>query len=133
MVDRASRRAKFTHVVNRDLGSHLFWLIKKNLIWITNQSKYWKLQLKMGLVVFKKFFWSRFSFKTQFKIEFLLPFFGSRNDLKITLLGIFGIFGIAAIIFMCQSLEILNVFNNLTLKQIFEKWKHFLKTWSTVL
>ena len=31
------------HVVNSDLGSHLFWLIKKSLIWITNKSKYWKL------------------------------------------------------------------------------------------
>ena len=73
------------HVGNSDLGSHLFLLIKKSLIWITNKSKYWKLQLKVLSVVFKKVCWSRLSFKTQFKIEFLLPFFGSRNALKITL------------------------------------------------
>ena len=40
------------HIGNSDLGSHLFWLIKKSLIWITNKSKYWKLQLKIVLVVF---------------------------------------------------------------------------------
>ena len=40
------------HVGNSDLGTHLFWLIKKSLIWITNKSKYWKLRLKIVLVVF---------------------------------------------------------------------------------
>ena len=40
------------HVGNSDLGSQLFWLIKKSLIWITNKSKDWKLRLKIVLVVF---------------------------------------------------------------------------------
>ena len=35
-------------------------------------------------------------------------------------------------VFMWQSVEILNVFNTLTLKQIFWKTKTFLKKWSTV-
>ena len=40
------------HVGNSDLGSHLFWLIKKSLIWITNKSKDWELRLKIVLVAF---------------------------------------------------------------------------------
>ena len=34
-------------------------------------------------------------------------------------------------VFIWQSMEILNVFNTLTLKQIFWKWKPFWKNWST--
>ena len=70
------------HVGNSNLGPHLRLLIKKSLIRITNKSKYWKLRLKVLLVLFQKVCWSRLSFKTQFKIEFLLPFSGSRNALN---------------------------------------------------
>ena len=40
------------HVDNSNSGSHLFWLIKKSLIWITNKSKDWELRLKIVLVAF---------------------------------------------------------------------------------
>ena len=77
------------HVGNSHLDSHLFneflWITIKNFFWIASKFKYWKLWLKIVLVVFQKFCWSRLSFKTQFKIEFLLQFSGSRNPLKVML------------------------------------------------
>ena len=67
-----------THVGSSDLGSHFFWLIKNSVIWIISKSKYWKLRLNN--IILKSLL---------IKIEFLLPFSGSRNALKITLIVTF--------------------------------------------